>query len=161
MGKIVWEFTNGKKLDKEKFLDYFERKFFRTIRKFSMLPASRKVVLKRSSDINNLVIRAVLEKKFSVGFSDEPDFSNENLSQVAEEIFRNVLNGKFVGSKPEDKPFRPLYFLSDAEIELYAKLKSLQGKRRTPDERIRKLFEKFMTKNPDLEHNVVNASRQL
>ena len=161
MEKIVWEFTNKKKLKSKEFENYFERKVFRTIRKFSMLPKDKKIKLEKSDEINFLVLKTVLEKKFTISFSVKPNFSSENLSQIAEGIFKNILAGNFSGIKAENKPARPLYFLSDKEIELYAKLKSLKGKKRKPDEKIRNLFEKFTKKNPDLEHNIVNAFGQL
>jgi hypothetical protein len=161
MEKIVWQFTNGKSLNAREFENYFERKVFRTIRKFSMLPSGKKIFLKKNGGINLAVLKGVLEKNFVVSFSPKPNFSDENLSEVAEGIFRNVLDGKFCGSKPDDKPARPLYFLSDGEVELYAKLKNLKGKKRKPDDKIRKLFDKFTKKNPDLEHNIVNSFGQL
>ena len=55
----------------------------------------------------------------------------------------------------------PLYFHSDKEIQLYAKLKKIRGEQKKRDGRIQSLFSKFITKNPDLEHNIVNAFDQL
>jgi hypothetical protein len=156
----VWKFTNGKSLSSKEFLNYFERKVFRTIRKYSMLPKDKKIYVRKSDRISEVILKVVLESRFSVSFSNKFNFSGENLSSVTEEIFRNILDGKFLGPKPKSKPACPLYFLSDDEIELYAKLKNLKGKKRKPDEKIRRLFDKFIAKNPDLEHNIVNALLQ-
>ena len=60
-----------------------------------------------------------------------------------------------------ENPKAPLYFLSDEEIELYAKLASIKGKKRKKHDKIWKLFSQFKEKNPDLEHNIVNSCRQL
>lgn len=158
MTKTIWQFTNQRKLTAPEFIDYFERKVFRTIRKYNMLPKSKVVNLKKSSDINAKVLKHVIEKKFKIKFSANPDFSSENLSQAAEDTFKNILKGKFTGPKPDNKP---LYFLSDKEIELYAKLRGVKGAKRKPDKKIQELFEKFLAKNPDLEHNVVGALAQL
>ena len=89
-------------------------------------------------------------------------FSSENLSSVAEDIFENVLSGKFdsKGLSPEELK-APLYFLSDSEVELYAKLVGIKGKKRKRDEKIQKLFSRFMKENPDLERNVVKGWSQL
>lgn len=157
----VWEFTNQKKLTKKEFIDYVERKVFRTIRKYMMLPHDKKILLKESSDINTEVLKYILEKKFEVNFSNTPNFSSMNLSAAAEKTFENVLAGKLTGPRPEEQPRSPLYFVSDKEIELYAKLTERKGEKRKRNERIQSLFEKFLKKNPDLEQNIVNALFQI
>ena len=158
MSNTVWEFTNQKKLTKNEFVDYFERKVFKTIRKYEMLPKNKIVTLKKSEDINTSVLKKIIEKKFEVKYSTKPNFSSENLSDAAEDIFKNILQGKFTGPTPENKP---LYFLSDKEIELYAKLTEVKGKSKKRDEKIQKLFEKFLKKNQDLELNIVKALNQV
>ncbi|MCR4285227.1 MAG: hypothetical protein NUV97_04275 [archaeon] len=156
--KYVWEFTNQRKLNKSEFLDYFERKVFRTIRKYDMLPKDKAIILKKSEDLNTTVLKKVLEKKFTVKFGVKPVFFSDNLSFVAEEIFKKILMGKFEGPKPEN---RPLYFLSDKEVELYAELVGLKGDVRKRDSRTRALFDKFLKKNQDLELNIVRALGQI
>jgi hypothetical protein len=155
--KTVWEFTNQTKLCKKCFLDYIERKVFRTIRKYDMLTSP--IRLKKDNSINYTVLKHILEKKFEVVFGNTS--VSENLSDVAEDAFENILEGKFEGKKPKDKVSRPLYFVSDKEIELYAKLSGLKGKEKKRDKRIQELFNRFMKKNPDLEINVVRALGQL
>ena len=169
MNNHVWEFTNQRKLNKKEFIDYFERKIFRTIRKYEMLPKNRIITLKKlpspkegtplsANTLNTIVLKKVLEKKFKVKFNTKPIFSSDNLSQVAEDTFKNILDGKFIGPKPNDKP---LYFISDKEIELYAKLTKIKGAKRKQDKKIQILFNKFLKKNPDLEQNIVNALFQV
>jgi hypothetical protein len=159
--KYVWEFTNQKKLTKGEFIDYFQRKVFRTIRKYEMLPENRKIKMRSGDDINTSVLTDVLKGKFNVEFSVKGKFLSENLSEVAEEIFRNILKGNYGGPKPKDKFLRPLFFLSDSEIELYAKLRNITGEKRKRDEKIRELFDKFINKNQDLEINIVKAMGQI
>ncbi len=161
MTNTVWTFTNKKELDKSQFIDYVERKVFRTIRKYNMLPKNKIITLKKSNSLNTLILKKILERKFKVKFSTKPNFSSENLSQSAEDIFKNVLNGNLVGLRPEDKPFKPLYFLSDKELELYAKLTNIKGVKRKQDKKIQNLFNKFLKKNQDLEQNIVNALFQI
>ena len=158
MSNTVWEFTNQKKLTKNEFVDYFERKVFKTIRKYEMLPKNKIVTLKKSEDINTSVLKKIIEKKFEVKYSTKPNFSSENLSDAAEDTFKNILQGKFTGPTPKNSP---LYFLSDKEIELYAKLTEVKGKSKKRDEKIQKLFEKFLKKNQDLELNIVKAISQI
>lgn len=155
--KTVWEFTNQTKLCKTCFLDYVEKKVFRTIRQYNMLPKDKQFILEKSDSLNTAVLKSILENKFQVKFG-KPNFTAENLSEIAEEIFNNILQGKFISKKPTNQP---LYLVSDAELELYAKLKNIKGKVRKKDRKVRELFEKFMGKNPDLEINIVKAVEQL
>jgi len=141
--KIVWKFTNQKELAKPEFIDYVERKVFRTIRKYQMLPKNKVIVLNDSGDINTKVLKKILETKFQVRIGTKPNLSSENLSRVAENIFENILNGKFEGPIPDDKP---LYYLSDKEIELYAKLKNIKGEKRKKNKETQNLFKNFLKK---------------
>ena len=156
--KIIWKFTNQRELTALQFIDYFERKIFRTIRKYNMLPKDRKIRLEKAGLLNTILLKHVLEKKFSVVFSSKANMFSNNLSGVAEDCFKDVLNGKFKVSKIRANP---LCNLSDKEIELYARLVGLKGVKRRPDKKIKSLFDKFVDKNPDLEHNIVNAVSQL
>ncbi|MCK5449800.1 hypothetical protein KAI32_02960 [Candidatus Pacearchaeota archaeon] len=158
MSNTVWQFTNQRKLSKKEFLDYFERKVFRTIRKHQMLPSDKIIILKPSSNINTKVLKAVLGKKFQVKFTSKPNLSSDNLSQLSEDIFKNILQGNFTSPNLTNKP---LQFLSDKEIELYAKLTNLKGSKRKQNKKIQTLFEKFLKKNQDLELNIVKAARQI
>ena len=158
MSNTVWQFTNQRKLSKKEFLDYFERKIFRTIRKYEMLPSDKIIILKPSSNINTKVLKSVLEKKFQVKFTLKPNLSSDNLSQLAEDIFKNILKGKFTSINLTNKP---LQFLSDKEVELYAKLINLEGLKRKQNKKIQELFKRFLDKNQDLELNILKASNQL
>ncbi len=123
-----------------------------------MLPKNKTIKLQKSSSLNSAVLKKVLETKFKTTFSTKPNFSSENLSQIAEDTFKNTLQGRFTGLKPDN---RPLYFLSDKEIELYARLVGTKGEKRKQDKKIQSLFNKFLKKNQDLEQNVVRALGQL
>jgi hypothetical protein len=158
MSNHVWEFTNQKKLTKSEFIDYFERKVFRTIRKHDMLPKDRLIRLAKSDDLNTKVLQTILKKRFQVEFSTKPNISSLNLSQAAEEAFQNITQGKFEGPKPDKNP---LYYLSDREVQLYAKLSKIPGKNRKVNKKIQSLFDKFLKKNQDLEINIVNALHQI
>ncbi|MDO8516565.1 MAG: hypothetical protein Q7S33_00410 [Nanoarchaeota archaeon] len=158
----VWEFTNQTKLCKKCFIDYFERKIFRTIREFHIIKGKSVIYLKKENSLNNNVLKFVLKNKFSIKFSNNPDFSSENLSELAENNFAEILKGNFklLKSKKQNL-FFPLQNASDKEIELYAELNKISGKKRKENKGIRELFERFMKKNQDLEHNIINASEQL
>ena len=154
----VWKFTNQRELNKSEFINYVERKVFRTIRKYSMLPENKKITLKKSEYLNYKILKYILSKKFEVQDSTKPNIEDNNLSDVAETTFKNIFSGNYTGPKPEKKP---LYFLSDKELELYAKLMNIEGKKRKQDKKIQDLFEKFLKKNQDLEINIVKALSQI
>jgi hypothetical protein len=158
---IVWKFTNGKELNKKEFMEYFEKKIFKTIRKFEILKDRRiiEIPISKEKDLNTQVLNNVLSEKFSTKLSNKPLFSYKNLSDLAEEIFSNVLKGKF--KKDINVENMPLCFLSDKEVEIYAKLKRIKGTPKKRDKGIQEFFNKFMGKNPDLEHNVLNAFKQM
>ena len=181
MSNTVWTFTNKKELDKSQFINYVERKVFRTIRKHQMLPKSRGdigilgsapknkiITLKKSQDINTLVLKKIIETKFEVKFlpssegtcrsATKPNISAINSSQLAEDIFKEILDGNFKKQIPANAP---LSQLSDKEVELYAKLSNIKGTRRKQDKKIQTLFDKFLKKNQDLELNIVKALKQI
>lgn len=158
MTNTVWTFTNQKELNKSQFLDYFERKIFRTIRKYNMLPKNKIITLKKLDNLNTKILKSILEKKFKVKFSTKSNLSTDNLSQIAEDTFKQILKGNFKINLQKNSP---LSQLSDKEIELYAKLSNIKGTKRKQDKKIQSLFDKFLKKNQDLEINIVKAIGQL
>lgn len=156
----VWTFTNKRELNKSEFLNYIERKVFRTIRKFDM--PHKNITLKKQNDLNTTVLKQILEKKFPVKFSTKPNLSSDNLSEIAEQIFKQILKGNFksLPSTIYHLP-SPLLYVSDKEVALYAKLKNIKGTKRKQDKKIQTLFNKFLKKNQDLELNIINAMSQL
>lgn len=162
MENYVWEFTNKRKLTAAEFVRYFEKKVWKTIRQYGLLPENRAIKLKKSRKLNCVVLKYILEKKFEVRIVDKGEnFSCEDMTEISEDIFKNILKGKFGGKKPADKKARPFYLLKQEEVELYAKLKNLKGEKRKKDEKIEELFERFKDKNPDLENNIIKAFEQL
>ena len=158
MSNTVWKFTNQRELNKSQFIDYFERKVFRTIRKYQMLPKDKIVTLKDSNNLNTTILKKIIGKKFPVSFSTKPNLSSDNLSQIAEDVFKQILKGDFKNKTPKNAP---LYYLSDKEVELYAKLTNIKGTKRKQNSKIQKLFDKFLKKNQDLEVNILKAIGQL
>jgi hypothetical protein len=160
--KYVWTFTNQRELTKGEFIDYFEKKVFKTIRKHNMLPKDKIFRFANFNNLNAKILRSIIQKKFIVEESKTPNMGEDNLSTVAEEIFSKILNGDFTGSNPKEEEISyPLYFHSDAEIETYANQIGLKGKKMQRNKKIQDLFNKFKDKNPDLEINVVKALAQI
>lgn len=154
----VWTFTNGRELSKSEFINYIERKVFRTIRQLQMLPENKVFTLKKANDINTNILQKILSTKFQVKQTTRPNTSSENLSHVAEDIFKNIIKGNFNYYPPKNVP---LLNLTDKELELYAKLKNIKGTLRKKDKKIQPLFDKFLEKNQDLEINILKAQKQI
>jgi hypothetical protein len=119
MANTVWRFTNGKELNKSEFINYFERKVFRTIRKYSLLPQNKIFLLPDDKSLNTQALKHILQKKFQVKMLPAtgyrlPATSTKCLSDEAETIFKKITKGKFnYIPKPS-----PLLGLMDEEIEL-------------------------------------------
>ena len=160
---VVWTFTNQTQLNKKQFLNYIERKIFRTIRKHNLLPKDKIFTLKKSNSLNTQVLKKILKTKFQIKYSTKPNTSSNNLSQIVEDIFKNILKGNFNSqlTTHDSQLGAPLLYLSDKEIKLYAKLKNIKGVKRKQDKKIQTLFQKFLTKNQDLELNILKAQQQI
>jgi len=175
---IVWTFTNQTQLNKKQFLNYVERKVFRTIRKHNLLPKNKIFILKKwlsskegapggANTLNAKVLKQILETKFTVKMTHDSRLTthdSSNLSQIAEDIFKKILKGNFkptTNSQQLIDTKTPLLYLSDKEVELYAKLKNIKGIKRKQNKKIQTLFKKFLTKNQDLELNIIKAAEQI
>jgi hypothetical protein len=129
-----------------------------------MLPENKIFTLSKSNDLNTITLKQILETKFQVKLipaasgKRQAATSVANLSQVAEDTFKNITKGNFNYKAPNNAP---LLHLSDKEIELYAKLKNIKGTKRKQDKKIQPLLEKFLNKNQDLEINILNAQNQI
>ena len=123
-----------------------------------MLTENKIFTLKKANNLNTIILKQILETKFQVKFSTQPNTSPINLSQESEDIFKQVIKGNF---NHEETINAPLIQLSDKEVELYAKLKNIKGEKRIQDKKIQSLFKKFLQKNQDLGVNVVKAQKQL
>lgn len=154
----IWTFTNKTQLCKNCFTDYFERKVFSTVRKKSLFKIGQEFKLKRDNSLNSNVLFYILNKKFLVTWSSKPNISSRSLSQESEKIFLDILKGNFNSKSAETSP---LIYLSSKEIGLYSKIMRIPGKEIKEDKKIQSLFSKFNKKNPDLEHNILNAFYQL
>ncbi len=153
--KIVWEFTNKRKLTPAEFIIYFEKKVKSTIRKYNMpiheIKKQGKKTLKRK--IINSIVKKLPYRKGKL--------SDENLNQISDKIFYIMMYGN---SKKELKKLlpknQPLYFLSNKEILLYSRLKNIKGIIKKPPKKIRDIdnFIKIIEKtNQDIRQNIVKA----
>lgn len=149
--KTVWKFTNKKELTEKEFVEYFERKVKGTIRKYSMPigPCSQKSI---NAEVINHITNTLAVRKGKV--------SSQSMDDVSIAVLREMMFGKAENLKRFLPKNQPLYFLSESEIQLYAKIKNLKGnisKRSKEEEKINDFIKKIEQKNPDIRHNIVKA----
>ncbi|HUS51023.1 MAG TPA: hypothetical protein VMZ91_12720 [Candidatus Paceibacterota bacterium] len=149
--KIVWQFTNKRELTSSEFIRYFESKVKKTIRKYQM-PISLLQEKTLKARVLNSIIKNLPERKGKL--------SDENLNNISNKIIYIMMYGKESQLKKLLPKNQPLYFLSDKEIELYAKIKKIKGKLEKPKSNLKEIDNfvvKIEEKNPDIRHNIVNA----
>jgi hypothetical protein len=154
----VWEFTNQTKLCKRCFVNYFEKKLLKIVRKYGMRDS--KII--KSDDLRGNVISSILGK-IVTGKGKRLDI--ENLNDFSVSILEALMS-KNINNFNKLKPcYKPLYFFSDAEINLYAKIKGIKGKitRKLNKKEIKidSFLEHLESNNKDIRHNVVNSLSRL
>ena len=149
--KPVWKFTNKSQLCANCFSQYFERKIKATIRKYNMPIGKMK-----KTDLNAKVINNIIEKlPVRAG-----KLSTENLNDISNTILYIVMyedEKKLKSLLPKNQP---LYFLSNAEILLYAKIIGIKGKIEKPIEKLKQIDDFLVSlekKNADVRQNVVQS----
>jgi hypothetical protein len=147
----VWKFTNKQQLCSGCFVRYFEKKVLYTIRKYQM-PIS---IIKKT-DLNSKIINNIIKNLPK----RTGKLSSENLDDISLGILNEMMNRDSKNLNRFLPKNQPLYFLSDKEIELYAKIKKISGKTKklaAKEKKINDFIIKIEQKNPDIRQNIVNA----
>ncbi len=149
--KTVWKFTNKRELTAHEFVDYFERKVRGTIRKYN-LPINPVSGNSLNAKVINSIIKNLPKRKGKI--------SEENLDDISLAVLNEMISGKAENLSKFLPVNQPLYFLSDKEVELYAKIKGIKGKikkSKEKEEKINNFIKKIEQKNPDIRHNIIKA----
>jgi len=171
----VYEFTNQRKLCKNCFIDYFQRKVLFTIRKFGLIKREDIVGYKKGNSFRSVVLEYVLlliSKKYGFNILKLPNKStnkiavDSTLDSESEEIIETFIEGdisKLNQILPYDKNFiKPLYLFLDEEVLLYARLKNLKfedvKKRKN---RINNFLDDFEKKHPEVKRAIINSVLEL
>jgi tRNA(Ile)-lysidine synthase TilS/MesJ len=171
----VYEFTNKRKLCKRCFVNYFNKKFLFTLRKYELIKSNDKIYYLKN---NNSVKSVVLEKLLYL-FLDKCQFNlynlnekkpkgkdkialNECIDDQAKNVFSNIIHLKSPNLKkflPKDKNYiRPLYFFLEEEIILYAKLNGLKFiDKPIKKDKIDLFLDELQIKHPEVKRAVVNS----
>jgi len=155
--KPVYQFTNKRKLCKNCFVNYFNKKFLYTIRKFDLIPRGETVAVKESLDFRSVVLKELLEMfarkslvkviKFSKGkkfdYLAVPNSTDLNSFFFISSLFENKINLNSLQPKSKNI-IMPLYLFLDKEIFLYAKIKGLKFKDSDKMKLSRDLFNSYL-----------------
>jgi len=172
--KPVYEFTNKRKLCKNCFLHYFQKKILYTIRKFNMIKREDVVEYEKNNGFKGIVLEYVLKSLvFRIGFELVKSGKRANkiasassIDSEAENIVKTLIKGK-IGELKKDLPtenriIKPLYLFLDEEILLYAKLKNLKFRKvKEKKDKIKNFEDEFEKKHPEVKRAIVNSILEL
>ncbi len=165
----VYEFTNKRTLCKTCFVRWFEKKFFYTLRKFSLVTKSDKIKTSNSKDIRNVVLKELIK----IYNSKVPKKSEKTTLKIAnfqttdsiaysitKDLFKNKLSNKYL-PKLKNK-INPLYLFLDKEILLYANLKKLKfSNKKQKNTKLPQLVNKLEEKHPEIKHAIIQSYLKL
>jgi len=165
----VYEFTNKRKLCKNCFIKYFQKKVLYTIRKFNMIKKNDILLYKKTKDFRSIVLENILkllEKKFvkvitkGKKYTKKVDSSTLTLNS---HLMTKLLIKKDTFSFQELMPIsskiiKPLYLFLDEEVLLYAKFKKLKFKKQEiKKDNIEVFIETLKKKHPEIQRAIVNS----
>jgi len=177
--KPVYEFTNQRKVCKNCFIRWFQKKVLYTIKKFKMIKKGDVIGYVCGGDFRGVVLEDVLkwyEEKAPVeivGLRGSPS----NFPKIPKEVSKlaisndiNVISKKIIDSiikkdvsklkiRPvEARTIRPLYLFLDKEVLIYAKLRKLKFKKAKDK---KQLVDELEIKHPEVKRAVVNSYLEL
>ncbi|MFH1801792.1 MAG: hypothetical protein ABH804_03115 [archaeon] len=172
--KPVYEFTNKRKLCKNCFIKWFEKKALYTARKFNMLNKGDFVCYKKSSDFRDVVLENTLKMfaekgriKLTKGRKYDKFAIPVTINLTAYEFADKIIN-KSVKNMNEFLPknkkiIKPLYFFLDEEVLLYVQLKKLKFKKikEKKKDKISQFINELEKKHPEVKRAVVSSYLKL
>lgn len=186
--KPVYEFTNKRKVCKNCFVRYFQKKFLTTIRKFNMIKRGEIIGYKKGNSFRDIVLEDLLFMFSKNGMveivkiqkldvrnqkseirSRKSDFKiaiSSTIDSESDKIVHILIKGDSKNLKeiaPVDKKIiKPLYLFLDAEILLYAKIKKLKFKKeKEKKDKISKFIDELEKKHPEIKRAILNSYLEL
>ncbi len=171
----VYEFTNKRKLCKMCFVNYFQKKFLFTIRKFNLVKQGDIIGYKKDNHLKEIVLEdllLLLKKKYGTEVIKLPNAqvnkiaSDSSIDSESDEIVKTIIEGN-ANDLEKDLPsekniIKPLYLFSDEEILIYAKIKNLKFKEeKIKKNKINNFINEFEKKHPEIKRAVVNSLLEL
>lgn len=136
----VYEFTNKRKLCKNCFIYWFNKKFLYTLRKFQMIKSGEIIAYKNEGDFRGMVLEENLKQfgnQAKIQLIKLPTKKRYNkialsssLDQDSYTFIKSLIENKTKKNKElspnYNKEIKPLYLFLDKEIKLYADLKKIK-----------------------------------
>lgn len=171
----VYEFTNKRKLCKNCFVNYFQKKFLFTIRKFGMIKLGDIVGYKKSESLNGVVLEELLNffsKKSGIKIVKLPHKKANKIAvdslidSESGNIIETIIHGNAEDLKkdlPVEKDIiKPLYLFLEEEILLYANIRKLKFiEEKIKKDNIKEFIEEFEKKHPEVKRAIVNSLLEL
>jgi len=173
--KPVYEFTNKRKLCARCFVNYFQKKFLYTLRKFDMIKREDIIGYKKNNDFRNVVLENLLQlasQKYGFSLVKLPNkkankiASDSSIDFEAKSVINIIIEGKSSDLENylpiEKEIIKPLYLFLDEEILLYAKIKKLKfNSIKESRDKITDFLNKSNEKHPEVKRAVVNSLLKL
>jgi hypothetical protein len=167
----VYEFTNKRKLCKNCFIEYFQKKALYTVRKFRMISNGDRISYKMGNDFRTVVLKdilALMKERTDIEIGKSPSGKNTKLAipstldMEADEITSTLIKKKFKElnkiSPTDKKIIKPLYLFLDEEVLLYAKLRNLKFKKTAEKkDKISVFIDSLEKKHPEIKRAIVNS----
>jgi tRNA(Ile)-lysidine synthase TilS/MesJ len=170
----VYEFTNKKKLCKNCFIKYFDKKVLFTIRKYKLINPKDVVGYNQGNNFREVVLKKVLEfiaEKYGFNVVKLPNKKvnkiavPSTLDSAAYDLLNLVIKRNISNIK-KNFPFqkniiKPLYFFLDKEVLLYAKLKSLKYKDIKKNNKVNIFLNNLEKKHLEVKRAIINGILKL
>jgi hypothetical protein len=166
----VYEFTNKRKLCKNCFVRYFDKKVLFTIRKYKLINSKDIIGYKKGNNFRGVVLENVLKfisEKYGFNIVKLP---NKKVNKIAVpstldsescNVINLVINGDISNIKKifpfEKNIVKPLYFFLDEEVLLYAKIKNLKFKKIRTKDKINNFLNSLEKKHPEVKRAIING----
>lgn len=173
--KPVYEFTNKRKLCKNCFINYFNKKVLYTLRKFSMVKKEDIIGYKKSNDFKGVVLEHMLKFVQEKAGFELAKLPNKNAGKIAvdssldsesDDIIKTLVKGNVSELKKhlpiQRNIIKPLYLFLDEEVLLYAKINNMKFKQeKRKEDKIQKFEDELEKKHPEVKRAIVNGILEL
>jgi len=176
--KPIYVFTNKRQVCARCFINYFQKKFLYTIRKFKMLNRNDIVLCEnKKQDFRKVVLKYLLKtfsERSSIKITNLKTKANSTKKAIATttdlaayEIILSTINKNsrdFSKMLPVvKKTIKPLYLFLDKEVLLYAQLKKLKFEKQQikKTDKIVKFIDELEKKHPEIKRAIVSGFLKL
>ena len=177
--KPVYEFTNQRKVCKNCFVRYFQKKFLTTIRKFGMVKKNEVIGYNKGTGFRDVVLEDLLNFLGEKGIVKIVTLPSNKLKQKVDKIAilstidsesDNIVHILVEGDAknlkevaPVDKKIiKPLYLFLDYEVLLYAKIKKLKFKvGKESKDKLSSFVDELEKKHPEIKRAILNCYLEL